>query len=427
MAEPDTREKPLRQTIVIAEDERPLAEAISVMLDEEGLETVVAHDGEHALELARSLRPALILLDVMMPGRSGIEVCATLKTDALTAPIPVVLITGRAEEADRLVGMAAGADEYLTKPFSPTELILLVNQLLAGGPVEKRPRGPDPSSMSADQLVVYARELRELFDRERQERQALQEARQRSEEVDRVKAAFLGAVTHELLTPFASIGLALQVLQSVGDDLRPDQVAALDNLGTEIAGLHRLVNGVVKFAELVNKQREPQPGYYSLEQLVPLAVQPVAVLAQAREVDFRVFVASDLPKVHADPELLGEAVFQMAHNAVKFNRPGGRAQVQALGDQGMVVIEVTDTGVGLTEERLAVLGQPFEQSADALRRGREGLGIGWTFVCYVAEVHSGRTHVESPGPGQGSTFAIALPIAAAVQGPPSVHQTGSSD
>jgi signal transduction histidine kinase len=260
-------------------------------------------------------------------------------------------------------------------------------------------------------LVVYARELRELFEQERTERQALEKARQRLAELDRLKAAFLSTVTHELLTPFASIGLALQVLQQVSNDFRPDQSAALDNLMTEIAGLHRLVNGLVKFAELVNKRREPQLGYYSLDHLIPAAVQPVAELARSREVDFRVFVPSSLPKIHGDAELLSEAVFQMAHNAVKFNQTGGRAQVRAFESEQRVVIEVSDTGLGLTSQRQEVLGQPFEQSADALRRGREGLGIGWTLVRYVAEVHHGWTGVQSPGPGQGSAFSLALPAA----------------
>ena len=99
----------------------------------------------------------------------------------------------------------------------------------------------------------------------------------------------------------------------------------------------------------------------------------------------------------------------MAHNAVKFNLPGGKARVRAFESGEWVVIEVADTGVGLTPERLALLGQPFEQSADALRRGQEGLGIGWTFVRYVAEVHGGWIRVESPGPNQGSTFSLGLP------------------
>jgi len=99
----------------------------------------------------------------------------------------------------------------------------------------------------------------------------------------------------------------------------------------------------------------------------------------------------------------------MAHNAVKFNKPGGRASIRAFSSNDHVVIEVTDTGVGLSKDRLEMLGHPFEQSADALRRGQEGLGIGWAFVCYVAEVHDGRTDVQSDGAGCGSTFTLALP------------------
>ena len=409
MAEQGPPEQYPKQTVLIADDEQALAEAIAATLDLKGLHTVVTHDGEQALALARSLHPDLILLDVMMPGRSGIEVCATLKTDPTTASIPVIFITAKTEKTDRMVGIAAGADEYLTKPFSPTELIDLVHQVLAGRPIEPRLRRQDLSAMPADQLVVYARELRELFKREQLERQALEEAHKRLDELDRLKAVFLDTVTHELLTPFASIGLAMQVFQRQSGSLQPDQRRVLDDLVTEIAGLHRLISGVVKFAQLVNKRREPRPGYISLDQAIPVAVQPAAVLAQAREVDFRVFVPPDLSKIHADPELLGEAVFQMAHNAVKFNLPGGKAQVRVSQSDGWTTIKVSDTGVGLAPERLVLLGQPFEQSADALQRGREGLGIGWAFVRYVAEVHDGWTRVKSPGPGLGSTFLLALP------------------
>ncbi len=412
MAEQGSGDRYSKRTVLIADDDKALAEAIAVTLGMKGLRTIVANDGERALTLACALQPDLILLDVTMPGRSGIEVCATLKTDPATASTPVILLTAKKDETDRMVGIAAGADEYLTKPFSPTELIALVSEVLAGRPIEPHLRRPDLSTMPADQLVVYAQEWSELFERERIERQALEEVHLRLGELDRLKVAFLSAVTHELLTPFASIGLALQVLQRQSEGFQPDQRDALDDLMTEIAGLHRLVSGVVKFAELMNKRREPQPGYISPGRVIPWALQPVAVLAQARQVDFRVFVSPDIPKVHADPELLGEAVFQMAHNAVKFNLPGGRAQVRAFESEGRVVIEVADTGVGLTSERLALLGQPFEQSADALRRGQEGLGVGWAFVRYVAEVHGGWTRVESLGPGQGSTFSLAMPTAA---------------
>jgi signal transduction histidine kinase len=257
---------------------------------------------------------------------------------------------------------------------------------------------------------VYARELRGLYHQEQENRRVLEEAHRRLGELDRLKAAFLGVVTHELLTPFATIGLPLQVLQRHSESLTEEQRVALDDLAMEIAGLHQLIKGVVRFSELMNKRREPQRGYYRLDQVIPAAVQPIAMLAQARQVDFRCFVPGTLPKVNVDPDLLAEAAFQMAHNAVKFNVPGGQAQVKAYQSNGSAVIEVSDTGRGLTPERLALLGQPFEQGADALRRGREGLGIGWAFVGYFAKVHGGQTRVESSGPGQGSTFSLALPV-----------------
>jgi signal transduction histidine kinase len=409
MADPEL-EQESKHIVLIVDDEKALAQAIAATLDLEGLETVLAYDGNQALELTHKLRPDLILLDVMLPGMSGFEVCATLKKEPATRSIPIIILTAKADLSSRMAGISAGADEYLTKPFSPTQLIDLINKALMGQLVEPGPHWPTPSTMSTDQWVIYAHELTELFQQERAARQKLEETLQRLEEVSQLQTEFLGVITHELLTPFGAIGLTMQILQQQSEGFPPDHREALDNLATEVAGLHRMINGVVKFAELMHKRREPNLEYHDLDQIIPIAVQPVAVLAQARMVDFRCIIPQNLPRILADAALLSEAVFQMAHNAVKFNRPGGRAQVQAYESDGWIVIKVSDTGVGLTPERLALLGQPFEQHADSLRRGREGLGVGWAFVGYVAQVHCGRTHVKSPGPGQGSTFVLALPV-----------------
>ncbi|MEA3340844.1 MAG: hybrid sensor histidine kinase/response regulator [Chloroflexota bacterium] len=405
-----------KQTVMIVDDDESLAQAIGTTLDMEGLQTVVIHDGKKALALARSLKLDLILLDVMLPGKSGIEVCATLKADPATASIPIILISAKSEQVDRAVGLAAGASEYLTKPFIPTELIALVDDVLASRPVApRRERSADLPTMPVDQdqLVIYARELKELVERERRERKSLEEAHWQLGEVDRLKTAFLGVVTHELMTPFSDIDMTLQILERQTRDAPPELQATRDKLAAHVADLRRMVGGMVKFAELVRKRREPQPMDISLAHLIPEAVKSVAALAGARDVGFQLLMPSELPLLRADPELLSEAVYQMAHNAVKFNTPGGNAWVKAFeSDSGNeIVIEVGDTGVGLTPEQMVLLGQPFEQSADSLRRGQEGLGLGWTFVCYVAEVHGGRTSVKSLGPGRGSIFQLILPLA----------------
>ena len=412
MANQELYEQKSSQVVLIVDDDKPLAQAIAATLDLGGLETVIAHDGNRALELAHTLQPDLILLDVMLPGKSGFEVCATLKREPATASIPIIILTAKAELSDRMTGIAAGADEYLTKPFSPIQLIDLINEALAGRLAEPGSHWPDPSTLPTDQWVIYARELTKIFKREQAARNELEKALRRLDEVSQLQTEFLGVITHELLTPFGAIGLAMEVLQRQSKDLPPNHQAALENMTTEIAGLHRMINGVVKFAELMHKRREPELGYYDLDRIIPAAVQPVAVLAQARQVDFRCIVPPSLPKTLTDPKLLGEAVFQMAHNAVKFNKPGGRAQVRVFESDGWITIEVKDTGIGLTPNRLVLLGQPFEQHADTLKRGREGLGVGWAFVGYVAQVHCGRTHVSSPGPGHGSTFSLTLPVVA---------------
>lgn len=398
------------KTVLIAEDEEMLAEAIATTVSLEGLETVIAPNGKKALSLARKLHPDLVLLDVMLPGISGIEVCATLKTDSETDDIPIILVTAKSEKEDRALGMAAGATAYVTKPFSPVQLIDLVKETLADDTIAPHAPRPSIDTMSPDQLTVYARDLKTLWQREREQREALEKAQERLAEMDRLKADFLSTVTHELLTPFASLGAILQLLQQQSQHSSPEFKETVEDLVTGIAGLHQRIKGVVKFAELATKQREPNLGYHEMDHVIPWAAQPVAVIAQGRDVDFRVLIASDLPEAHIDAELVGEAVFQMAHNAVKFNHSGGEAVVRAFASDGAIVIEVSDTGIGLTPERQALLGSPFEQAAEALRRGQEGLGIGWTFVCYVAEVHGGWTDAKSPGKGQGSSFYLALPL-----------------
>jgi len=117
-------------TILVCDDEAVLRALIRASLDESAHDVVEAKDGEEALELARSAPPDLILLDMMMPGRSGIEVLAELRGDARLAGVPVVMLTARTQEADRDAAAVAGATAFLAKPFSPLELTTLVEDLL---------------------------------------------------------------------------------------------------------------------------------------------------------------------------------------------------------------------------------------------------------------------------------------------------------
>lgn len=116
--------------ILIAEDEEDVLNLVASNLKAAGFSVLRAENGTVALEQARTGHPALIILDLMLPEMSGLDVCKSLKNDAATKNIPIVMLTARAEEVDRIVGLELGADDYITKPFSPRELVLRVKSVL---------------------------------------------------------------------------------------------------------------------------------------------------------------------------------------------------------------------------------------------------------------------------------------------------------
>jgi len=116
--------------ILVAEDELDVLELVAINLKAAGYTVLKAEDGASALKQARSGGPALVLLDLMLPGMSGLEVCRALKSEPATRSIPIIMLTAKAEEVDRIVGLELGADDYITKPFSPRELVLRVKSVL---------------------------------------------------------------------------------------------------------------------------------------------------------------------------------------------------------------------------------------------------------------------------------------------------------
>jgi two-component system, OmpR family, response regulator MtrA len=116
--------------ILIAEDDSDLRLLISLKLESAGHQVVSVEDGSTAAAHCRSMRPDLVILDLMMPGMSGLEVCRFIRADPDLVSTPVILLTARAQASDIEAGMAAGVDEYLTKPFSPRELAGRVDSLL---------------------------------------------------------------------------------------------------------------------------------------------------------------------------------------------------------------------------------------------------------------------------------------------------------
>ncbi|HVS51149.1 MAG TPA: response regulator, partial [Opitutaceae bacterium] len=120
----------MKPKILVVDDEPDALEVLGFKLKEAGCAPIFAKDGARAIAIARDERPALIVLDLMLPEVDGLEVCKILRRDPATAPIPILMLTARAAEMDRVIGLELGADDYVTKPFSPRELVLRVDSVL---------------------------------------------------------------------------------------------------------------------------------------------------------------------------------------------------------------------------------------------------------------------------------------------------------
>jgi two-component system alkaline phosphatase synthesis response regulator PhoP len=130
-----------QKKILIVEDEKDIRELVRYNLEQEGFSVLEAEEGELALALVRRERPALVVLDIMLPGMSGLDICRAIRLDEETARVPILMLTAKGAEVDKILGLEMGADDYVTKPFSPRELVARVKAVIrrALGPELDRP------------------------------------------------------------------------------------------------------------------------------------------------------------------------------------------------------------------------------------------------------------------------------------------------
>ncbi len=129
-----------KPTILVVEDEADIRELVRYHLEQDGFATVEAETGERGFELVQASPPALVILDLMLPGTDGLEVCRRIRSDDRLRSVPVIMLTAKGTELDRVLGLELGADDYVTKPFSPRELVARVRAVLRRAGSEEGPR-----------------------------------------------------------------------------------------------------------------------------------------------------------------------------------------------------------------------------------------------------------------------------------------------
>jgi signal transduction histidine kinase len=381
---------PAGATVLVVDDELENTEMLSVLLAQKGFKVVAAADGEAALALVATAPPDVILLDVMMPGPTGFEICQALKSQPSTVFIPVILLTALHSTKDRIRGAAAGADDFISKPFDEVELTTRLTSLLRLKSLH-------------DQLELQNRELERRVD---ERTAALQRALTELQTLDRLKSQFIANVSHELRTPLMHVKGCVQMLadETLGA-LTTDQLKSTHVAQTAITQLENIVADVVDFGDGHRRSLTLMP--VDLSEICQAAMAEVAASAAQQRITINLTLPPGLPRVLANRLALIRMLRHLLDNAVKFSPPEGPVGLTAESIPPHVRLSVVDSGCGIARPQVEHIFDAFYQADGASTRRANGLGIGLTIVKRLAEAHGTQVQVVSQV-GQGSRFFFDL-------------------
>ena len=360
--------------ILVIEDEEPVRANIVEMLEAEGFEAMEAENGVVGARLARERLPDLILCDIMMPDLDGYEVLNTLRQEAVTAAIPFIFLTARADRSDLRQGMDLGADDYLTKPFTRSEILKAI------------------SSRLAKQAAVTQKIQAKLDD---------------------LRGSIALALPHELRTPLMGITGYAGILAQECASLQPQEIQEIaQSINQSARRLRSLIQNFLLYAELEIAARDPVYAHALLGDescLVKSAVTGAAI-QQAQQAQRRADLSLELEDaaVQMAEQYLVKLAQELLSNAFKFSRAGRPVSVVGRLDGRAYSLSLQDHGRGMTAEQIADVGAylQFERK----RHEQQGQGLGLSIAKRLAELNGGKLCIESVY-GQQTTVRVVLPAA----------------
>jgi signal transduction histidine kinase/FixJ family two-component response regulator len=246
--------------------------------------------------------------------------------------------------------------------------------------------------------------------------QALHKARSDAEEANQLKDEFLATVSHELRTPLNAIMGWVSMLRQARFD--PARVASvLEIVERNAKAQAQIIADVLDISRMITGRVRLNQVPISLARVVVDALDSIRPATTAKCIEIRTDVEEG-PIVHADPERLQQVFWNIFSNACKFTPPGGRIEISLQGDEDSSVLRVSDTGAGIAPDFLPYVFDRFRQADQSFTRTHGGLGLGLAIVKQLVEMHGGQATAQSDGVGQGATFEIRLPSAAAARSAP---------
>ncbi len=375
-----------KATILIVDDNPENLDVLFDLLNGKGFELLFAIDGASALQRTEIAEFDLILLDVMMPGMDGFEVCRRLKMNPKTRDVPIVFMTALTDTVNKVKGFEAGAVDYITKPIEAEEVLARVNTHLNMRCLQKE--------LHAKNAELHA------------SNQELQTALEREKELNGLKTRFVSIASHEFRSPLALIQLTAGMLKCYRDRM-PDgkEEKHLEIIETAVEEMTGILNDVLMLTKAEAGNFQFRPEALDIEEFCQRVVDKFRLMSAATH---RIAFSADGEhfQAAADPQLLHSILSNLLSNAIKYSPDGGMIQVDIFPKDTEFELSVTDEGLGISQEDRSHLFDAFQRGKNV--SGIKGSGLGLSIVKQFVELHGGTITVESEA-HKGSTFTVTLP------------------
>ena len=359
--------------VILAVDDQPKnIELIEALLVPHGYEIIAAASGAEALDKLAVNQIDLILLDVMMPGMDGFEVCRRIRQNPGTTHLPVLMLTALHDRSDRLAGIEAGANDFLTKPFDPTDARLRVKN------------------------AVYAKKL---YDK-------VQGDFQRLQDLERLRDNLTHMIVHDLRSPLQGISASYEIALGHPESLSPTQLKFLTMGQNACAGLIEMVSTLLDVSRMEAGQMPVNAAPCDILEIAQVTAVSLLTLAEEKNLSLRVSGAP--ATVKADRELIRRVLVNLMANAITFSPDNRSVTITVSPENGGARVAVADSGYGIPEKYHRKIFEKFGQVESRKQGQKYSTGLGLTFCKLAIEAHGGAIGLES-AESKGSTFWFTLP------------------
>ncbi|MBN2406158.1 MAG: response regulator [Elusimicrobia bacterium] len=369
------------KNVLIVDDTEKNIKLLEAFLAPEGYNILRAVTGEECLEVLKKNRVDMILLDVLLPGKSGFEVCREIKNNPKIRYLPVVMVTSLQEKEDRIKGIEAGADDFLSKPIDQNEVKARVKSLLR---------------------------VKTLHDRLEKSYLDIKKLEQLKEDLSRM-------LVHDMHNILTSISINLELIaenKSIAPEIAEDLMfahAASDEL-------IQMASNLLDIGKMEEDKLHLNREKLDIVELISRCVEALKYHMKVENKEIIKDIESGSLFLEADRSILGRVVTNLLTNSLKYSMAGGNVTIRAghpvsggRADDLHVEISIADQGAGIPGEYHEKIFDKYEQ-IEAKKKGvRRGKGLGLYFCKMAVISHGGRIWVESE-PGKGSVFKILLPV-----------------